>query len=86
MAGYYFTAEDGQCFPDDEGTDLPNLEAAKREAVGFMVDSLRGRPEMLWDGLTWRVTVTDERHMVLFIIDVSALLSPATGSGRKKAT
>jgi hypothetical protein len=33
MPRFYFDIDDGRFIPDDEGTDLPNVEAARREGL-----------------------------------------------------
>jgi len=76
MPLYHFHAENGRCFLDPDGLELPDVEAAKREAVQFMVDSLRDDTRLLWDTRSYRVIVTDEADMTLFTLDLSACLAP----------
>jgi len=59
MTRYYFHVKGEQPFIDDEGLDLPGIEAARAEAEGFVRDCKRtGLLARKWPG--WSVSVTDE--------------------------
>ena len=59
MPLYYFHIEDGQPFPDHEGTDLPNLEAARIEAVRLAGAMLKDSADTFWNGEQWQLRVTE---------------------------
>lgn len=77
MPRFYFHTQDGHVSHDGDGTLLPNLAAARREAVRVSCEMLRMREDDFWLTRSWQMTVTDEMGLVLFTIDVSAQLSPA---------
>jgi hypothetical protein len=77
MPRYHFHAEDGVCYPDPDGLELPDIEAAKKSAVQYLTERLKGNSDELWDTGSWRVIVTDEHNLTLFIIDVCTTLSAA---------
>jgi hypothetical protein len=79
MPRFYFNTQDGVDFTDREGTELPDKAAAQIEAARHIADLLQERPDELWRHPSWRLTVTDERGLTLFEIDVSATLAPAMG-------
>jgi len=61
MPRYYFNVEDGQCLLDDTGLDLPDIAAARNEAVRTSGNLLKGGPSAtMWDGTPWRLWVTDK--------------------------
>jgi hypothetical protein len=70
---YYFIIDNGSLIPDDDGTELPDLQTAQSEAVkaaGELLKDLHGR---LWEGeRTWQMHVTDAQHMLLFSLSFTA--------------
>jgi hypothetical protein len=61
MPRYFFNVEDDRTIIDQEGTDLPNLRAAREEAVSTSAELLRERAGgSLWNGKPWRMWVTDQ--------------------------
>jgi hypothetical protein len=59
------------------GTDEARIEAARR--IGKLLTEHAGR---LWVDEDWRMDVTDEAGLILFIIQVSAMNSAASGRGK----
>jgi hypothetical protein len=60
MPRYYFHVKDGHTSLDNEGTELADIHAARREAVTLSGAVLRdGAGELLWDGQPWQLWVTD---------------------------
>jgi hypothetical protein len=61
---------------DCTGVDLPNMSAARSEAVAMIADVLLdGRPDFLWTGKPLRLWVTDQPNgagKVLFALNVTA--------------
>ena len=78
MPRYHFNAQDGRCYPDEQGLELPDLDAAKAEAIGFLSDLLTEHGEEVWEADGWCITVTDDQNLSLFRLDASAIMSPAT--------
>lgn len=76
MPRYFFHTEDGESFEDTEGTELTDLETAKRQAAGFLAELLRGNSDALWHTGDFSVIVTDADKLVLFRIDVTGTVSP----------
>ncbi len=60
-------------FADLSNSDEARVEAAKR--VGLLLHAHAGR---LWEDEDWQMDVTDERGLILFIINVSAFRTSAT--------
>jgi hypothetical protein len=77
MPRFYFHTEDGQCFRDEDGTELIDVHAARNQALMILADSLRHDPEEFWRDRSFKLTVTDERGLTLYILDVSAVASAA---------
>lgn len=64
MPRYFFQVEDGASLPDLEGTELPDVAAARAEAVrlaGLLLADLGGK---FWDQADWRLIVTDDQQQV----------------------
>jgi len=65
---YHFNVEDGHSTIDEVGTELPNLTAARQEAVraaGALIAEHAGR---FWETAEWKVVVTDDKGLVLFTL------------------
>ena len=62
MPRYFFNVHDGRDYPDDEGTELPDLAAVRAEALqssGEMLRDSKGAADF-WSGDDWTMNVTDE--------------------------
>jgi hypothetical protein len=65
MPRYYFSIASGRSFNDVDGLELPDIAAARAEAIGFASDLMRMEPERRdWSG--WVVRVTDEGQKPVF--------------------
>ncbi len=77
MPRYFFNLKDGRTTLDHEGTELPDIQTARREAVRFTGEVLRDRPDQtLWAGEPWRLWVTDQpngRGKTLFTLNFWAV-------------
>ena len=72
MPRYYFSLKNGRPFDDVDGLELPDIEAVRKEAVGFARDTMRLEPGRR-DWSSWFVCVTDEaQHAVLQLSFVDA--------------
>ena len=63
MPRYYFHVQDGQILHDGTGVELRDLAAAQNEALLASGDILKGGPKAtaaIWDGIPWRMWVTDK--------------------------
>lgn len=79
MRRYFFHTQDGRPFHDEDGTPLPDDEAARIEAARVLGQLLNEHPAAVWRDEEFRLTVTDEHGVILFVLDIAALLSPAAG-------
>ena len=61
MPLFYFNIRDGRTMVDDVGTELPNLPAARQEALRASGEILRnGAGPAMWAGEPWRMWVRDQ--------------------------
>ena len=77
MPRYHFHRTNGGFVPDPEGTDLPNFDTARTEAVRYAAETIRERPSFVWDGRDFRVEVTDDGGMLLCTVVVLGIDAPA---------
>ncbi|MBZ9676867.1 DUF6894 family protein [Mesorhizobium sp. ES1-1] len=76
MPRYHFHVDDGTLLADNEGTELPDLQAARAEAVSAAGELLRDLDGALWEGdKTWIMHVTDQDDILLFTLSFSAKVS-----------
>jgi hypothetical protein len=74
---YFFHADDGRSFHDDDGTMLADDDAARIEAARVLGQLVNERPQDIWHDEPFRMTVTDETGLVVFILDIAAVAAPA---------
>ncbi len=77
MPRYFFHRTDGGFTPDHDGTDLPDLDAARVEAVYFAAGSVKDHPSYVWDGRDFRIEVADDAGMLLCTVVVLGLDAPS---------
>ncbi|HEY8009250.1 MAG TPA: hypothetical protein VIE66_21300 [Methylocella sp.] len=70
MIRYFFSIIGGRPFNDIDGLELPDIEAARAEAIGLARDLMRMEPERQ-DWSSWSIHVTDEKHQEIFDLDFS---------------
>jgi hypothetical protein len=67
---FFFHIHDGNASLDREGTELPDLQSARVQAIETAGDILHESPH-LWAGDPWRMEVTDEGGHLLFTLHFS---------------
>ena len=73
MPRYHFNVEDGYSLPDEDGTDLRDLDNAKDEAVRLAGEILKNGGRHFWKTQTeWRMTVTDAGGQPVFTLRFAA--------------
>ena len=75
MPRYFFDIRDGEYLRDEVGTDLPDIEAARVQAVVLSGGLLQERPSKIWDGEEWRLEVR-KGPKVLFALTFMATSAP----------
>jgi hypothetical protein len=65
---YFFTVHDGSQINGPESIELPGLEAAKIEAIATAGALIRDSGKIVWDGVEWRMDVTDETGDSIFTL------------------
>ena len=83
MPRFYFHTENGDRLSDTDGSELPDVKAAEDAAVQILAETLRGNSKTFWENEGFRVTVTDDRGLTLFFLQVSATMSAAMGGSGK---
>jgi len=77
MPRYFFHVHDGDNFPDLRGTQLPDVEAARKEAVRFAGALLSDHPDKFWSSGEWHMRVTNQDDLTLFELTFLATASAA---------
>ena len=73
MARYFFALHDHTFETDEEGVDLPDLHAARLEAIRFAGEVLRDQPDLLDGSNALSVKVTDEDGGETFRLEMRAI-------------
>jgi hypothetical protein len=77
---YHFHIQDGHNMPDQQGTELPSLQAARVEAVERAGAVLQKSAQHFWNGEEWKLDVTDDKGLLMFSLVFVAFESPASRS------
>jgi hypothetical protein len=75
MPRYFFHVQDSSTVLDNEGLELPNLDAAREEAIRACGEIVRELPEALKKGDPFRLWLTDDpdgRGRTIFTVKVAA--------------
>ena len=86
MPRFHFNVYDRICVLDTEGTELPDWQAARLEAVRYAGALLVDEAQHVARGEDWRMEVTDEVGLMLFRLDFSVMASAATMDPRAPGT
>lgn len=73
MPRYYFNIHDGSSSLDENGTELVDIDAARRQAAQLMGEMLCDDPDAFWNSEEWHLDVTDERGLILFSLLFAAI-------------
>ena len=76
MARYLFHVRDGIDSVDPQGKDLPNLLMARLEAIRLSEKLLIEHAESSWIDEDWKIVVTNERKVAVFVLQISAVFDP----------
>lgn len=71
MPRYFFNTSNGSTHIDDDGLDLPDLDAVRREAVRYGGSLLSADPDMVLKGSGLRIDVTDAARACCFSLRVT---------------
>jgi hypothetical protein len=70
MSRYFFHVRDGVSDEDEEGVELADLEAVRKEAVSTAASILRDLAAEPWLTRAWALEVTDQEGQVVFRLAV----------------
>lgn len=74
---FFFHHGDGAFDPDREGSELPDLTAAKSEAIRLAAELAKDRPSRVSDDRAFRVEVCDDVGMLLNTVIILGIDAPA---------
>jgi hypothetical protein len=76
MPRFFFNIHDGTSFIDQQGTELPDVGAVRREAIQTTAKMLKDSADY-WDGTEWRMEVLNDAHELVLRLIFSATAHPA---------
>lgn len=77
MPRFFFNTNDDLELWDEEGTELPDLDAARRAAIRYAGELLREAGSSVGFDETWQLMASNTSNAVLFTIDVKVTLNQA---------
>ncbi|SRR5258706_12735860 len=75
---YHFNVHDGKDYPDREGSEHPDLAAARVEAIGRIAKILQDGAPGFWGGSAWHMDVANGAGLTLFTVMFLATAAPLT--------
>ena len=73
MPKYRFHVRDSVKIMDSDGVELSDLFAARLYAIQLSERLLLEHKNAAWIDDDWKIVVTDERNVCLFVVQISAL-------------
>lgn len=77
MPRYFFDINDGRHVFDEDGTELPDIDAARRMAVRTAGAIVSDDADAVWPDATWAMEVSDADRRPLFSIEFRIVASTA---------
>lgn len=78
MPMYCFLIHDGRGQPHSDPVELPNLKAARAEAVVLAGQILKDADGAFWEeGSNWRVDIADHNRLTLYSVLLVGVAAPA---------
>jgi hypothetical protein len=81
MPRYFFHTNNPDAEKDDEGREFADIATAKREAVRHAGQLLWDVAEHFWDDADVGMTVTDDKGLILFTMQIVGRDSPGLTTG-----
>ncbi len=78
MPRFFFNTNDDIDLCDDEGMELPDLDAARRVAIRYAGELLKESRSGLGFNETWQLQASDIDHAVLFTIDLKVSMKKSS--------
>ncbi|MGV1873728.1 DUF6894 family protein [Agrobacterium rosae] len=72
MARYFFNVHDGVSIADTVGSEHPDIESARSEAVETIAERLRGTMLKNTDLSAWLMNVVDESGFTVMVLSFTA--------------
>jgi len=76
VSRFFFHTDNVQ---DEEGTELESVAVAKCEAIKLAAGIICDEAADFWERAEWTMTVSDERGLTLFQLDIVGTESAAVG-------
>ena len=73
MPQFRFHVRDGVRIADRYNDDLPDLRSARLAAVRLTEELLLEHCDASWIDEDWKIVVTDERNIAVFVLQISAI-------------
>jgi hypothetical protein len=77
METYFFHTDTDNRNTDIAGVELESAREARVEAIKMCGQMMHEAPDSFWGTRPWSVTVTDQKGLILWIIDVGGTSSAA---------
>ena len=76
MPRFHFNVYDGVSEPDPEGTELPDWQTARLEAIRLACEILKDDAHRIGLGEDWRIEVTDSTGLILLQMTFQVIEAP----------
>lgn len=80
MSLFFFNVFDGHSATDTEGTELPNRQSARREAIRLAGHVLYDEADRFFPDEDWRLEVTDTAGRLVLALDLFLTEAPSVRS------
>jgi hypothetical protein len=78
MASYNINIRTESHIADSFRVEKDDLTALRHELARFVGELLKDHAELIWVDEDWQIDVTDEAGLILYVMHISAMQTPAT--------
>jgi hypothetical protein len=83
VARYHINLRTDSRIWDTINVDHDDLESLRIEVAQFVGETLRDHARQIWVDQDWRVDVSDDTGLILFVLHLSAFSSAAVGPSKE---
>ena len=83
MPRFFFHTHDHEDHHDNDGRELPSIEAARETALSYLIEQLKDHPQEFLADAHWEVQVENDQGLTLMTLYISEVDAPAMPEGSR---
>jgi hypothetical protein len=83
MPAYHINIRTESHIADSVDVEMESLKDLRLELARFVGELLKDHAELIWADQDWQVDITDASGLILYVVHISAMETPATASSAR---